>query len=132
MVKVKSLDQVIADLNTFTQEEQAALRSRLETEPLLVPYDAFATGAGRDSRGQYMVVVLVHPSERSARRNVDLLRQRIDEARSLWVDQPWGDFFDEIELRSEGVVLLGRLRCERTRSLWLQFILNRDLLLLHD
>ena len=35
--ETQSLDQVIADLNTFTQEEQAALRSRLETEPLLCP-----------------------------------------------------------------------------------------------
>ncbi|PKB82577.1 MAG: hypothetical protein BZY88_04040 [SAR202 cluster bacterium Io17-Chloro-G9] len=130
--QTQSMDQILADIGTFTQEAQAALKSRLEMEPLLLPYDAFATGAGRDSQGQYMAVVLVHPSERSARRNVELLRRRIEEAQSMWTNEPWSKFFDEMEIRSEGAVLLGKLRGERTRSLWIQFIFQRDPLLLHE
>ena len=118
--------------STVTQEELSRLRDKLKSEPLLRPYDAFATGAGRDNRGQYMVVVLVHSSDRAAQRNVELLRQRIEETQSLWINQPWSDFFEEMEIRAEGSVLLGKLYGERTRSLWLSFILQRDPLLLHE
>ncbi len=99
---------------------------------MLKPYGSFATGAGRDDRGQYMVVVLVHSSERAAQQNVELLRRRIEEAQSLWTNEPWSDFFEEMEIRAEGEVLLGKLWGERTGSLWLRFILNRDPLLLHE
>ena len=78
--KTQSLDETLTNLfaeSAFTQEDMASVRARLEEEPLLKPYDTFATGAGRDSRGQYMAVVLVHASERAAEQNVKLLRQRI-------------------------------------------------------
>jgi len=135
--KTQSLDETITDLlgaagESYTQQQLDALRAKVEAEPLLRPYDAFATGAGRDSRGQYMAVVLVHSSERAARRNVELLRRRMEEAGSLWYDLPWSDFFEEMEIRADGVVLLGKLWGEGTTSLWLQFIFQRDPLLLHE
>ena len=135
--KTQSLDEYLTYLldgfgGTFTQREAAQLGAKMEEEPMLRPYDAFATGAGRDDRGQYMAVVLVHSSERAARRNVDLLRRRIEEVQSQFTNEPWRDFFEEMEIRTDGAVLLGKLWGERTRSLWLRFILQRDPLLLHE
>lgn len=116
----------------FTQDQLDRLTATLEAETLLLPCDAFATGAGRDNRGQYMAVVLVHSSDRAARQNVELLRRRIEDAQSLWTNEPWSDFFEDMELRADGRVLLGKLWGERTRSLWLNFIFQRDPLLLHE
>ncbi|MCH8224836.1 MAG: hypothetical protein IIC97_03095 [Chloroflexi bacterium] len=127
----EALTVLLAD-SAFTQEDVARLRARMEEELLLLPYDAFATGAGRDDRGQYMAVVLVHSSEGAAEENVELLRRRIEEAQSLWIGRPWSDFIEEMDIRSDGVVLLGKLWGERTVNLWLQFIFNRDPLLLHE
>ena len=84
----QSFDETLRDILdgadiTFSREEQARQRATLEEEPLLRPYEAFATGAGRDNRGQYMVVVLVHSSDRAAQQNVELLRRRIEESQSL-------------------------------------------------
>ena len=118
--------------SNYTQEQVASLRATMESGPLLRPYDTFATGAGRDNRGQYMAVVLVHSSERAAQRNVELLRRRIEEAQSLWTNESWSDFFEDMDIHADGVVLQGKLWGERTRSLWLQFILQRDTLLLHE
>ena len=133
----QGFEETLADLlggagSTYTQEQVANLRATMEAEPLLRRYDAFATGTGRDNRGQYMAVVLVHPSERAARRNVELLRRRIEEAQSVWTREPWSDFFDDKEIHADGVVLQGKLWGERTGSLWLQFIFQRDTLLLHE
>lgn len=135
--KTQSFDETIKNLldgagSNFTQEEAAQLRRRLESEPLLRPYDAFATGAGRDERGRYMAVVLVHSSKQAAEQNVDLLRRRIEEAQSLWIIQPWSDLIEEMEIRADGAVLLGKLWGERTATLWIQFVFNRDPLLLHE
>ena len=127
----EALTVLLAD-SAFTQEDVARLRARMEEELLLLPYDAFATGAGRDDRGQYMAVVLVHSSEGAAEENVELLRRRIEEAQSLWIGRPWSDFIEEMDIRSDGVVLLGKLWGERTVNLWLQFIFSRDPLLLHE
>ena len=112
--ETQSLDVALTDLlggfgGNFTQQEVAQLRATMEAEPLLRPYDAFATGAGKDNRGQYMAVVLVHRSERVDRRNVELLRRRIEEAKSLVTGEPWADFFDDMEIQADGVVLLGKL-----------------------
>jgi hypothetical protein len=133
--KTQSLDETLTNLlaeSAFTQEDVTSVRARLEEEPLLKPYDVFATGAGRDERGQYMAVVLVHSSEGAAEENVELLRRRIEEAQSLLINQPWSDFFEGMDIRSDGVVLLGKLWGERTANLWLQLIFNRDPLLLHE
>ena len=128
----QGFDETVEALMDAFGGEVPTLKAQLEAEPLLRPYDAFATGAGRDNRGQYMVVVLVHSSDRAAQRNVELLRQRIEETQSLWINQPWSDFFEKMEIRAEGSVLLAKLWGERTRSLWLNFIFQRDPLLLHE
>ena len=81
-----------------------------------------------------MAVVLVHGNDSAARANVGLLRQRIQESVSLQTGQPWvGSLgIEEVEVRSQGRVLLTKLRGERVANNWLNFVFMSDPLLLHQ
>ncbi len=109
----------------------AFLRRELEEPPLLQPYQAFATGAGKDDDGPYMALVLVHDDAKSAKTNVGLLQQRIGEGTSLRTSEPWREFVDEAAIRAEGRVLLAKLRGERIAANWLTWYFMRDPLIPH-
>ena len=128
----ETVDYHLAGLPGYTQESIDELRRLLEAEPLLRPYDAFATGAGWDNRGLYMAVVLIHPNEQAAEENVGLLRRRIEEAKLSVAGEPWADFFDDMEIHAKGRVVLVKLWGEGTRGLWLSIVRARDFLLLHE
>lgn len=51
-----------------------------ENEPLLKPFLSFATGAGEDEQGAYMVIILLNPDESTAKENAGLLERRISES----------------------------------------------------
>jgi hypothetical protein len=67
---------------------------------------------GKDNHGQYMVLVLVHPTEGTARKNVELLRRRMTETSSFNQNVPWREVVnvDSVEMRVEGRGLLAKLR----------------------
>jgi hypothetical protein len=80
--------------------------------PLLHRYQAYGWGMGKDNHGQYMVLVLVHPTEGTARKNVELLRRRMTETSSFNQNVPWREVVnvDSVEMRVEGRGLLAKLR----------------------
>ena len=89
-----------------------AQRELLERGPWLRPYEAFATGAGKDENGHYMALVLVHADDASAEENVGLLRRIIEEEGSVLYDISWSDYIDveRSEIHAEGRALLAKLR----------------------
>ncbi len=111
------------------------LRTQLKGEPVLSPYSAYATGVGKDEDGVYTALVLVHDDAIAAEANVNLLRQRIDAASTLF-GTPWADEFDAIrrEFRFEGRVLLAKLHRPGSdaQPLWIRWVLSDDPLLLHE
>ena len=68
----------------------------------LRPYKTFATGAGKDAEGAYMVLVLVHDDADLAGENKDRLQAIIDEASSSLTAEPWSEFVDSTEIETEG------------------------------
>ena len=123
-------------MQVFEQEFISAealdqIRRGIEQGPLLRPYQALATGQGRDNNGVYMALALVHADSESAEDNVDLLRQRIMESSSLFTGQPWQEMVDSMEIRAEGRVLLARLY-GRMAFAWAQFFVRLDPLLAHE
>lgn len=135
-VLLSDLTQTVKDVTSglggsMTAARLEELKQQLLKGPLLEPYQLLATGAGMDSRGQYMAVVLVHEDEAAARSNVTLLRRRVKETASLLTGQPWGERVQEVEVRYQGRVLLAKLRGERAITLWPDFIYQHDPLLLH-
>jgi len=75
----------------------------------LEPYQAFATGAGIDEQGFYMVIVLLNPDEEVARSNATLLEQRINQTESIWRGSKWSDLVESMEIHSEGRLTMARL-----------------------
>ena len=80
--------------------------------PLLRPYEAYAMGAGVDSDGSYMALVLLHSDSKSAEDNVELLRRIMQEEHSVDQKRPWTELVDveRSQVRADGRVLLARLR----------------------
>ena len=113
----------------LTAEQLTAIQ---ENYVPLRPYIAFATGAGKDARGVYMVLVLVHDSERLASENKERLQAIIDEAYSFRTNQPWSEFMDGAEIDTDGSLLRAKLHGERIASIWLNVVFNRDSLLVHE
>ena len=94
-------------------------------------YLAAATGLGRDARGDFTAIVLVHAGADAAEENIGLLRARIRDASSLYSGDSYSLLFEEVEIRSEGRVLLAKLYGEDTRF-FLQFWGQGDPFLWHD
>ena len=101
--------------------------------PWLRPYEAFATGAGKDENGHYMALVLVHADDASAEENVGLLRRIIEEEGSVLYDALWSDYIDveRSEIHAEGRVLLAKLRGGFANN-WRDWVIQRDGLILHE
>ena len=110
-----------------------AQRELSERGPWLRPYEAFATGAGKDENGHYMALVLVHADDASAEENVGLLRRIIEEEGSVLYDISWSDYIDveRSEIHAEGRVLLAKLRGPQALH-WLRWVLQRDSLILYE
>ena len=99
-----------------------------ESGPRLRPFDAYATGAGKDEDGPYMALALVHAGGDSAEENVGLLRRRLEEGRSVRFDAPWSEFFevDASGIEAEGRVLLAKLRPTSSVSVWIELVFFLD------
>jgi hypothetical protein len=99
------------ELRQKGQEQQV---TEFENEPLLKPYLSFATGASEDEQGTYLVIVLANPDESTARANVELLEQRINESLMLPYiegDRKWtdGGHIESMEINSNGRLTMAKL-----------------------
>ena len=131
--ETQSLDATLA-ARRDTGESLRVFRESLEASPLLRPYRAFATGAGKDEQGEYMALALVHDKEADAEDNVDLLRRRLNETSSFRSRIPWSDVFDTVnmEVRADGRLVLARVPREPLGNLWFAWIILDEWLLLHE
>ena len=116
-----------------TNEEAAKLREVLEGPGTLRPYQAFATGAGKDEDGPYMALALVHANSGPAEENVELLRRRIEEGSSSVYQTPWLDLIDvaTLEIHSEERLLLAKLRGQIS-TVSMDWVGRGDNLIVHD
>ena len=117
-----------------TSEDRLRMIELREDFPILRPYQVFGTGAGRDEAGLYMAVVLVHVNESFATENVELLRARFLEAPSLpsWEPEPFTGIVESVESRSDGRLLLAKVRAQHLGSRWITWLYNLYPLLPHE
>jgi len=77
--------------------------------PLLKPYDALATGAGLDSNGYYLAIILVNHNGATAKRNTSLLEERINKTRHVWRDELWSEMATKFTIESQDNLTLAKL-----------------------
>ena len=100
-------------------------------EAKLLPFQAFATGAGLDAQGPYMALVLLNADDATALRNARLLRSRIDQGTGWVAKQPFRDFIDSAEITTEARLVLAKIRTGEYRF-WYALPAAKETLLLHD
>jgi len=110
-------------------EELALVQAGLERETRLLPFEAFAAGAGVDARGPYTALVLLHADGASARENARRLRGRIEEGTSWVGGRAFRELIDEAGITTDGRMVLATLRIP-AHGYW--FALRIDTLLLHE
>ncbi len=99
--------QVIDDPDN--NERRQLLVDGIQSDDLLRPYQALATGAGIDEKGYYLAIVLLNPSEEVAQENAALLEQRLGQAWNVASARQWMDLVESMEIESQGRLTLARL-----------------------
>jgi peptidoglycan/LPS O-acetylase OafA/YrhL len=107
----------------------ATARVALERETSLLPFEAFAVGAGVDEAGPYTALVLLHGDEAAARENAWRLRARIDEGASWVGGQPFRDVVEDVEINVDGQLVSAKLRMA-AHNYWVA--LPSDTFLFHE
>jgi hypothetical protein len=111
--------------------ELHAAAERLASEPLLLPYEAFALGAAVDETGPYTALVIVNRDAATAAANVERLRGRIATGSSWLAGQAYRDLIPTAEITSEGNLVIAKLRAT-SLALWYGVVAAHDTLLLHE
>lgn len=109
---VTEYDEQFGDrMEELRVEGQAGQVEAFEKERLLKPFPAFATGAGRDDKGKYLVIVILNEDEKTAKENAELLKWRIENSLMIpyassqsdvykkWTDN---DAVESMEIEHEG------------------------------
>ena len=101
-------------LEEMEPETRDVLFGELESAKLK-PYLALATGAGKDEKGYYLAVALANADEETARQNVKLFEQRLNQSRRVWGPrprnggEPWPDFIESMSIESRGRLTLAKV-----------------------
>ncbi len=107
--EMKEWLELSRDVHSVDSDEQQRIEESIEDTPLLKTYQAFATGAGLDEGGYFLAIVLLNPDENTADKNASLLEQRIKETRSVWQEDEWANWIDDMNIESEGRLTTAKL-----------------------
>lgn len=102
----------------------------------LKPYRSLLTGIGQEDGNFYMALVLLHDDEEDASENASLLLRKIATEDSQRAERPWTDLFEFAFITTEVADNILQVRLpfvnNLPRSVWIDFFLTRDMLLLHE
>lgn len=129
---VFSLGYSLEQLDVGGDEElDAAIREFLDREVKLLPFEAFATGAGVDSDGPFVAVVLLNADDETALENVGRLERRIREARTNYGGRAWSDLIHDADISANERLVLAKLRSDNLRF-WFTMVFAQESLLLSE
>lgn len=128
---------VVGMMGTYSSSEarEAVQEELLDGPGFLQPYRAFATSIGVDTNGFFMGLVLVHDTPEAASENAVLLGNQLQHGKSFASSSLWSEIYnaDRVEIRHDGRILAARvpIRGGQPPSVWIDWVLRRDLLLPH-
>jgi hypothetical protein len=100
-------------------------------DPVLDPYEAFATGVRTGEDGPQVLIALLHDDEDDAEDNVENLEEVVAEAVSVQGGQPWSELVSIDEVETDGPVLTAVLDVAEPQqaTMWTDLVYTRDTLL---
>ena len=107
--ELKAYLEQYKDFLPFRPGQQERLDEAIEDVPLLKPYLAYATGAGLDKNGYYLVVVLVNPDNNTAATNASLMKERINKTENVWQGKSWLEWITDTQIENEGRLTIAKL-----------------------
>ncbi|MDA1189250.1 MAG: hypothetical protein O2854_06180 [Chloroflexi bacterium] len=99
--------------------------------PLMVPYRAFATGVGKDTE-PFAAIVIVNSNSRDASLNAQVLRARLNEGRMLNNRLDYNEWFERIDVQTNGSVLTVKIYGEVPVGNWVDRIVRGEYLIVHE
>jgi hypothetical protein len=89
---------------------------------------------GKDNKGVYMALVLVHDSPLAARDNIEILKQRLNTITLFNTQLLWKDRISDISIQSEGSVLMAKLYPPKdiNSGYWAGWVFQSEPLILHE
>jgi hypothetical protein len=100
-------------------------------EPKLKHFLAFGSGLGKDDKGTYMNLILVHAEAKDVDANVVLLKERIENTNETLSNRPWNSYFTGGEIKADGNILIAKLYVNFA-SMWGYWFGTGQLLLYHE
>jgi hypothetical protein len=119
--EMKEWLELFKNVHSIDSDEQQRIEESIEDTPLLKPYQAFATGAGLDEDGYFLAIVLLNPDDNTANKNVPLLERRIKETRSVWQENEWANWINDMSIKSEGKLTTAKLHGAICEFWWERF-----------
>lgn len=129
-MSLSSVANVLTGID-FTESAFEAAKRELRDEPLMHPFEAFATGSGFDDNGAFLGVVVVHADGATAQENVGRLEERIDAGTSLLRAERWSELIDDTQITTDGRLLIAKLYTSDV-DLWQDIGFSGESLLMYD
>jgi len=93
----------------FTDGQEQRFLADIEKSVLLKPYQAYASGAGFDEKGSYLVVAFLNSNSSTAHNNAALLKTRIGQYQSVGNGSKWSELITTMSVKSEGNLTVAKL-----------------------
>lgn len=127
---VSSVARLLCGLNC-PQESLDAIAAEVREQGVLLPFDTYVTGVGKDADGFYLIAIVLHEDDATAQANANLLRQRIERGATTTSQEKWSDILRDLEISAEGKLLYVTARVDAPQ-LWSHLIFAGNLLLVTE
>jgi hypothetical protein len=108
---------IMGDVSVINTGSGEVKEMGIETRLKLKRFSTFWTGLGKDEKGLYLTLVLIHGSSADANQNASILKQHLETDTADYFGKPWREIVTSADIRAEKDVLLAKLYSQ-SAMLW--------------
>ena len=108
---------IMGDVSVINTGSGEVKEMGIETRLKLKRFITFGTGLGKDEKGLYLALVLVHGSSADANQNTSILRQHLETDNADYFGKLWREIVTNADIRAEKNVMLAKLYSQ-SAMLW--------------
>jgi hypothetical protein len=108
---------IMGDVSVINTGSGEVKEMGIETRLKLKRFTTFGTGLGKDEKGLYLALVLIHGSSADANQNATILKQHLETNTAGCFGKPWREVVTNADIRTDKNVLLAKLYSQ-SAMLW--------------